>query len=148
MRIKYVFVYVIAFILGGTFSCLTSKLPQNFLAKDSLTWVNRGMVQQPILFRENSDSLLMCDQTIMEPDTALINTPELAGKIAVSIFEDYFNLSSVQKKYPFDIFKDIYSWDIEGTCLNVNEDKNTIYLDFVKQININRKDGMVMFISH
>ncbi len=148
MRVKYIFAYAIAFILGGTFSCLNSKLSQRFWTKDSLAWTNHGMVQQPIPFREDSDSLLKCDQTIMESDTALISTPELAGEIATSIFEDYFNLPSVQKKYPFEIYKDIYSWDIEGTCLNVDEDKNTIYFDLVKHIYINRKDGMVMSISH
>lgn len=151
MRLKSFLLYIIyicIFLAGGSVSRFLSKHQQCFLDKDTVTWIDKGYICQTIPFKNDSVGLLVCDKSILDSDTALINTPELAGKISVAILEDYFSPITVHRNYPFFIYKDIYSWDIEGTCQNIEDDESTVYLDLAKEININRKDGMVMFISH
>lgn len=148
MRKKYYIIYSCAFILGFFISGeLTGILHKN-QGTDTKDWIYRGKICKKLMFTEYSAGLFMSDKTVTEADTSIINTPKLAGDIAVAILEDVFDSATVSDNYPFEIHKDIYSWDIQGLCFERQKEENILYLDLSKEIGINRKNGMVTFLSH
>lgn len=148
MKIKYITIYGLAFLIGFFISGEFTGLMQKIKKTNSVDWIDNGKISRKITFKENSSGLYSSDKTITDADTSIIDTPELAGKIAVAIMEDVFDSITVSDNYPFEIYKDIYSWDISGLCLKKQEEENVMYFDLSKEIVINRKNGMVTFLSH
>ena len=149
MKTKFFFIYCFAFMIGFFISIELTDLTHNIKKDDFVNWVDKGEnITKKMKFKEYSSGLYLSDKTITDTDTSLINTPKLAGEIAVAIMEDVFDSTIVSENYPFEIYKDIFSWDIQGLCLKGQKDNNIIYLDLSKEIGINRKDGMVTFLSH
>ena len=140
--------YIIFFCLGVVVASLFNGLPKKvFKQNDSFFIIKKGNLNESTRFIQDEVGLFLSDNTICKPDTPLIISPILAGKIAVAILEEQCDSTIISLNYPFAIYKDIQTWYIEGVC-QVKRNDGVIYYDLQKWISINRKDAMVVNASY
>lgn len=144
--------YFLAFFIGGILSFPLTPLYTNVFLSKSDQWLYKGHVIEKLHFKTYTKKGLMLSDTTVT-NNIFVDTPTLAGKIAVAILEEHFPQKIVMQNYPFGIYKDITCWDIYGICDSletvIKKDTTVMFLDshLSKQVSISRKNGMVLYLG-
>lgn len=135
------------FLLGCFLSFCIVGQPLELFRSTPVKWIDNGKRNQKLHFKEYAKGLMMSDTSIIKEHTPFIDTPELAGKIAVAILEEKKDSFHLQLNYPFAINKDFYTWYVYGLCDCEGGDTTVVYFDLQSYIFINRANGMVTNID-
>lgn len=143
-KFKKISLYAVAVVLGGllAFSCTNGFQRKNNKKKVS-DYIYTGNSKEKLKFKEYHKGLFLSDSTVLQYREGILATPKVAGEVAFIILTDFYSYDIAKINLPYNIYKNIYTWDIKGTCL-YSAEKGHLYFDAGRSIMINRSNGMIV----